>query len=242
MQQYFSTSKKNNTLYLNNDDLNHIKNVMRMKEKDEVIIVYEDKSYICSLNKELLSADIKSVFKESKEENDFVVYVPLLSEEKMSFILQHGTELGITKFIVVQYEHCKYKLKSKDFEKKLNRWNKILKEASEQSYRINKPIVENIIEAKNIKCINGVNILCSLDKTNVNNICKVLTQDNYCDKINLVFGPEGGLSKKEEDELVELGYIKTSLGEDVLRTKTVPLMIASIVKYLKESGKNEKHR
>ena len=76
--------------------------------------------------------------------------------------------------------------------------------------------------------------MCSLDKENVNNICKVLTKSNCNDTITLVFGPEGGLSKKEEDYLENKGFLKTSLGGDVLRTETVPLMIASIVKYLKE--------
>ena len=60
MQQYFGISKKDNNLYLNKDELNHIKNVMRMKENDEVIIVYEGKSYICSLNSDLLSANMIS--------------------------------------------------------------------------------------------------------------------------------------------------------------------------------------
>ena len=59
-----------------------------------------------------------------------------------------------------------------------------------------------------------------------------------CDKINIVFGPEGGLSTIEEQLLVEKGYIKPSLGNDVLRTETVPLTIASILKYLKEWDKN----
>lgn len=235
MQQYFGISKKDNNLYLNNDDLNHIKNVMRMKENDEVIIVYDDKSYICNLNCDLLSARIKEVFKDNDNSNDFVVYVPLLNEEKMSFILQHGTELGITKFIVVQYEHCKYKLPNKDYEKKITRWNKIIKEASEQSYRIHKPVLDSIINAKNIESLNGVNIVCSLDKNNVKSICKVLTVNNCNDKISLVFGPEGGLSKTEEDLLKNKGFIKTSLGNTVLRTETVPLMIASILKYLKDS-------
>ena len=63
MQQYFGKDKKDNTIYLNNDYLNHIKNVMRMKENDEVIVAYENKSYICSLNKDLLSASIKELFK-----------------------------------------------------------------------------------------------------------------------------------------------------------------------------------
>ena len=235
MQQYFGISKKDNNLYLNNDELNHIKNVMRMKENDEVIIVYEGKSYICSLNSDLLSASIKEVFKKDENESNLTVYMPLLSEEKMSFILQHGTELGVSKFIVVEYDHCKYKLPKKDYEKKITRWNKIIKEASEQSYRLSKPILDTIISSKNIESIANVNIMCSLDKTNVKSICKVLTANNCNDTISLVFGPEGGLSKNEEDLLEAKGFIKTSLGDTVLRTETVPLMIASILKYLKES-------
>ncbi len=232
MQQYFGISKKDNTLLLNQNDLNHIKTVMRMKENDEIIVVYENKSYICSLNKDLMSANIKEIFKEYKEKNNFKVYVPLLSEEKMSFILQHGTELGITEFVVVMYSHCKYKLPKKDFDKKLIRWNKILKEAAEQSYRLEKPKLEKITEIKDIESDANVNILCSLDKNNVKRLTDVLTLDNCSDTMNIVFGPEGGLSNIEEDILVEKGYTKTSLGDDVLRTETVPLMIASIKKYL----------
>lgn len=237
MQQYFSNKKENNTLFLNNDDLNHIKNVMRMKENDEIIVVYDSNSYLCSLNSDLLSCEIKDVFKEREDYSEFLVYTPLLSEEKMSYIFKHGTELGITKFIVVQYEHCKYKLKKSDYDKKLNRWNKILKEACEQSYRTSKIEVESIIEPKDIKSIENVNIMCSLDKTDVKSICQVLTLNNCNDTISLVFGPEGGLSANEESMLSSIGFIKTSLGSDVLRTETVPLMIASIVKYLREGSK-----
>jgi 16S rRNA (uracil1498-N3)-methyltransferase len=235
MQQYYAKDKKNNILYLNHDDLNHIKNVMRMEKDDKIICVYDNSSYICSLNEDLLSCNIIEVFKNDEKLIPIVCYVPLLSEEKMSFILQHGTELGITKFIVVEYEHCKYKLPKKDYEKKLTRWGKIIKEATEQSYRIDKPELEGIISYKDIESIANVNILCSLDKDDVKNICQVLTMKNANDTISLVFGPEGGLSKKEEEILVEKGFIKTSLGKDVLRTETVPLMIASILKYLRES-------
>ena len=237
MQQYFSVKKENNTLFLDNDDLNHIKNVMRMKENDEIIVVYDDNSYICSLNSDLLSCNIKEIFKENENYPEFLVYVPLLNDEKMSYIFKHGTELGVTRFIVVQYEHCKYKLRKNDYDKKITRWNKILKEACEQSYRTTKIKVEGIIDSNNINSIENVNIMCTLDKSGVKNICKVLTSNNCNDTISLVFGPEGGLSTKEEDMLSDIGFIKTSLGSDVLRTETVPLMIASIVKYLREGSK-----
>ena len=240
MQQYFSKSKKDNTLYLHEYDFNHIKNVMRMKENDEIIVVYDKTSYICSLNKDLTTCNIKRVFKSEEEQSEFIVYVPFLVDEKMSYIFKHGTELGITKFVVVEYSHCKYKLPKKDYEKKLTRWNKIIKEATEQSYRITKPELDSIISPNSIKCISGVNIMCSLDKENVKSICKVLTPKNSRDTISLVFGPEGGLSKIEEDMLEEKGFIKTSLGSDVLRTETVPLAVASILKYLKEWDKNGK--
>lgn len=234
MQQYFGKDKKENTLYLKESDLNHIQRVMRMKENDEIIVVYDDMSYICSLNSDLLSCEIKSVFKDNKKETKFLVYVPFLQDEKMSYIFKHGTELGITDFVVVEYERCKYKLPKKDYEKKLIRWNKIIKEASEQSYRIHKPNLEKIINVKDVESICNVNIMCSLDKTDVKKICKVLTTNTCDDTITLVFGPEGGLSKNEEDMLSNKGFIKTSLGEDVLRTETVPLMVASIVKYLRD--------
>ena len=235
MQQYFAKEKRSNTLYLKESDLNHIQRVMRMKENDKIIVVHDDKSYICSLNHDLLSANIEEIFKDEENISKFLVYVPLLQEEKMSYILKHGTELGITDFIVVEYERCKFKLPKKDQEKKLIRWNKIIKEASEQSYRIHKPTLEKIINVKDIKSITNVNIMCSLDKTDVKKICKVLTTTNCNDTISLVFGPEGGLSQKEEDMISSKGFIKTSLGESVLRTETVPLMIASILKYLRDS-------
>lgn len=235
MQQYFASSKDNNTLKLNSYDYNHIKNVMRMKENDNVIIVYDKVSYICSLNKDLLSANIIEIFKQNTEKNDFKMYVPLLNEDKMSYILQHGTELGVTEFEVVMYNHCKYKLSKKDFEKKLIRWNKILKEAAEQSYRLIIPRLDNIIESNKIEASKSVNIVCSLDKLNVKHISSVLTLSNCNDTISLVYGPEGGLSKSEEDLLESKGFVKTSLGDDVLRTETAPLMVASIVKYLRDS-------
>ena len=225
MQQYFAVRKEKDILHLDKDDFNHIKNVMRMKESNKIIAVYDGVSYLCSLNSDLLSCSII-------EEKMSFIYVPLLSEEKMSFILQHGTELGVTEFIVVMYNNCKYKLPQKDHEKKIKRWSKIVKEASEQSYRVYKPVINKIIDIKDINDLSSVKLLCSLDKSNVNRINTVLTSKNSSDTISISFGPEGGLNEREEKILVDKGFVKVSLGKNVLRTETVPLFIASVRSYL----------
>lgn len=239
MQQYFGVKKDGKKLILNSEDFNHIKNVMRMKENDKVIVNYDGISYICSLNKDLLSCEIDSVFKQSNNKGRIIAYVPLLQEEKMSLVLQKGTELGVDEFVVVYFEHCKFKLPKKDYEKKLLRWNKIVKEASEQSYRVNKVIVREIISVDQIVLNTNVNILCSLVKNNVKHISDILNTKNCNDTISLVFGPEGGFTNKEEEKLISKGFIRTSLGPNVLRTETVIMFIMSIVMYLKGSANDE---
>ncbi len=234
MQQYFGESKKGNIINLNKKDFNHIKNVMRMKAFEEVFVVINNKRYLCSMNEDLKSVTIKEEIqtKMKRKSREILLYVPFLQDEKMSLIFQKGTELGVTKFIVVDFEHSKYKLDDERKKKKLERWNKIIVEASEQSYRNDIPVLEKFISVKDIKSVKGMNILCSLDTSCVKMISEVLNSDTLCDKISIVFGPEGGISKSEEDIIVSSGFERVSLGKTVLRTETAGLYVISIIKYL----------
>lgn len=234
MQQYFGESKKGNIINLNKKDFNHIKNVMRMKGFEEVFVVMDNKRYLCSMNEDLKSVTIKEELqtKMKAKKREILLYVPFLQDEKMSLIFQKGTELGVTKFIVVDFEHSKYKLDIDKKTKKLERWNKIIVEASEQSYRNDIPVLEKFVSVEEIKPVKGMNIVCSLDTSCVKMISEVLNSDTLCDKISIVFGPEGGISKSEEDIIVSLGFERVSLGKNVLRTETAGLYVISIIKYL----------
>lgn len=232
MQQYFSKIRKKDILYLNEEDLHHIKNVMRIKCGDELIVNYDGVSYMCKLNSDGVSATIGAVYK-CTDEIYIHAYIPVLTEEKMSFIFEKGTEMGVCEFTPVNFERCKFILNKDKESKKLIRWERIVKEASEQSRRVNIPKINNIINVRDISVCDGVNILCSLDKENVKSIKKVLNEESICDKINLVFGPEGGISKEEEKYLENIGFTKTSLGPNVLRTETVIINVCSVVNYVK---------
>lgn len=232
MQQYFSNKKENDILYLKEEDFHHIKNVMRIKPLEEVIINFNSISYLCEMSNDLKSARIKEVYKSVKE-NTIKVYVPILNDEKLSFIIEKGTEMGVTNFTLVNYDRCKFKINKDKVEKKLERYRKIAKEASEQARRVSIPTIEGILSINDILINENVNIVCSLDKENVKRINKVLTTSNVCDTISIAFGPEGGLTNIEEDILVSKGFIKTSLGENVLRTETVIINVCSVINYLK---------
>ena len=232
MQQYFSKKRENDILYLDSCDFHHIKNVMRIKSHDSVIVGYDGILYMCLMNEDLTSVTIKSVYKES-DETKVIVYMPVLSDEKMSFIIEKGTEMGVTKFVPVQYERCKFVINKDKVSKKLERYNKIAKEASEQARRTHVTEVSDIIKVDTIDKIDGVNIVCSLDKDNVKRIKEVLNDKTICDTISIAFGPEGGLTSEEESVLVNKGFIKTSLGSNVLRTETVVIAVCSIINYVK---------
>ena len=234
MQQYFGDSKKDNIIYLNKKDYNHIKNVMRMHEGVEVFVVYNNKRYICSMNKDLKSVLIKEEIQTKMSKRKVILYVPFLQDDKMSLIFQKGTELGVTDFIVVDFEHSKYKLDNENKKKKIERWNKIIVESCEQSYRNDIPTLEKFVNVKEIKSVKGINILCSLDTECVKSVSQVLNPDTICDKISIVFGPEGGISKSEEDIIVSRGFERVSLGRNVLRTETAGLYVISIIKYLED--------
>lgn len=227
MQRYFTNKLIDNYFILNNEDLYHINKVMRMKENDKIEIVFENKVYLGIITKDGIIKD--KLLSEEITLKEITLIIPLLKENKMDLILQKATELGITKIIPVKMERSIIKLNEQDYLKKQIRWQKICKEASEQSKRTNIPIVDKLYDLKDIN-LDGLNIICST-KENSNTLKNTLKNMNKYDKINIAIGPEGGFTLKEEEILVNLGFIKTSLGKLIMRVETVPLYILSIINY-----------
>ena len=90
-----------------------------------------------------------------------VIIIPVLKEQKFDLILQKATELGVSEIIPYLSKRSVVKLDKDDFSKKIIRWNKILKEASEQSKRVDIPILNSIKDIDDLNCIDGVKLMCS---------------------------------------------------------------------------------
>lgn len=204
-----------------------------MQNKDLVEIVYDKHIYICSILN--INDDIKFKIEQEIDKSDkkipFVtLIIPVLKEEKMDLIFQKATEMGISKFIVCPMERCMVKLNLNKLDNKLSRWNRICKEASEQSKRNDIPTIEFINNINDLKLLEGQNFTCSTQEKS-NNIKKVLKDVKKCDKINLVIGPEGGISIKEEELLNKMGFKSITLGYMIMRVESVPLYLMSVINY-----------
>lgn len=233
MQRYFSEKLKDNKFELREDDMYHITRVMRMTSGDKIEVVCNESVYLCCLESVNNKLEVKVVSVSEKEETEIkekVLIIPLLKEAKMDLILQKATELGVDKIIPVVMERSIIKLERDKEIKKLERWSKICKEASEQSMRLNIPVISNVKTLKDLENIDGLKIVCST-KEKKNSIKLFLQSHKTYDRINIVIGPEGGLSPKEEEYLNSIGFQSVTLGKQIMRVETVPMYILSVINY-----------
>ena len=225
MQRYFAKERKNNEFYLNDDDIRHIRLVMRMKDNDEIVVVEDKIPYLCYLkDNHILIKEQLETFSDTKY---VTLIIPVLKEQKMDYILQKATELGVNE-IITYYSDRGIIKETNNNTKKLERWMRIIKEASEQSYRVDIPKI-SITSLENLN-LDGTNIICSTNEKS-KNIKNILKSINIYDRINVVIGPEGGFSNREENLLVNKDFISVTLGNRILRVETVPLFIMSVINY-----------
>lgn len=234
MQRYFAKEKQENTFLLNDNDLYHIRTVMRMEDHEKIEVVYKEKLYICILKnvKHNIIIEIVEEIKTIQNKTpEIILVLPILKEQKMDFVLQKATELGVSKIIPITTSRTLVKLDKEKEQKRILRWTKICKEASEQSKRTDIPKIENLQNFTDLQKLDGLKILCSTvekEKTLKN----LLQTSPLCDRMIIVVGPEGGLSLNEEEYLRKIGFIGVSLGNRILRVETVPLYILSIMQYV----------
>lgn len=233
MQRYFS-DKNLDIFELSSDDSYHISKVMRNNIGDKVEVVIDKCLYICEIIK---ISDLVTVrrLEEVECDSELPCYVTiaqsLVKEQKMDLILQKSCELGVSEIIPVNTTRSIVKLDKKET-KKVERWNKILKEASEQSKRVVIPKVNEIMDIKDLCNLEyDIKILCTVNELSMS-LKEVLEKDLNNLRILLVIGPEGGFTESEEKILIDNGFISTSFGRRVLRTETASLYALSIINYI----------
>lgn len=246
---------KNDTIYIKNQDVNHIKKVLRKNIEDEITICDENtkQDYLCKITNieenEITCKIIKELETNVESNIEVSIFQGLPKADKMELIIQKSVELGVHDIMPIEMKRCVVKLKEKDKTKKIERWQKISEVAAKQCGRNYIPKINNIENIKEIsekiKDYDAVLVAYEEEKENtLNNELKLLKKDNQENndnasnekiKIAIVIGPEGGIDKEEIEVLKRNGAKIITLGKRILRTETVALNVLSIIMYELES-------
>ena len=246
MPKFFikNEQKSNNKIIIIGQDVNHIKNVLRKKINDKIIVCNSEttRNYICKI-KDITDEKIECEIIENIEENvesnvQISIFQGLPKADKMELIIQKSVELGAYDITPVEMQRCIVKLEDKDKIKKIQRWQKISEVAAKQSGRNIIPNINNIIDLENVcnLCQNYDIVLVAYENEKENKlkyqIKKIKEKIKSDIKIAILIGPEGGIDEKEIEILKEIDNVKIiTLGKRILRTETVALNMLSIVMY-----------
>ena len=235
-----NNQKVEDKIYIFGEDVNHIKNVLRYKINDELYVCDEDETrFFCQIiefEKDKIVLQIQNVMEETTEPKIEVdLYQGLPKSDKLEWIIQKGTEIGVKKFIPVITDRVIVKLDEKNELKKLERWQKIAKEAATQSGRQMIPIIENTINLQNsIEKLSKYDIVIAPYECEFENSLwhTLKSLDADVRQIAVVIGPEGGFSEHDIEVLKTLKRVQmVSLGKRILRTETAGIVTVSNILY-----------
>ena len=246
MQKFFVKNEqiKDDTVEILGEDTKHIVSVLRLKKGNKIIICNKGlkvsyEAEIVNISNDKVECKILSKINETTESNvNVTIFQGLPKADKMEYIIQKATELGVKEIYPVAMQRSIVKIASKDKAKKINRWQKIAESASKQSGRDIIPTVQNIIRINElVSLIKNYDIfLVAYEKEKSKDLKSVLKKvdikkDGKNLKIGVLIGPEGGISEEEIEILSRENIEIVTLGNRILRTETASLVILSNIMY-----------
>lgn len=244
MYHFFAQHENIHDTYIDivGQDVNHLKNVLRFKEGDKILISSGDNTdYTChieSISDERIVATIDLVNREGRElRSNVYLFQGLPKGDKMELIIQKMVELGVHSIIPVAMKRSVVKLDSKKASSKCKRWQAISEAAAKQSKRSIIPKVNDVMSVKQaLEFAKGMDVKllpyeCAdgIDKTR-----QLINSVKPGQDIAVWIGPEGGFDLEELELAKHEGWEIITLGKRILRTETAGMMLMSVLMYSME--------
>ena len=241
MQHFFVTPEqvKGENIYIEGSDVNHIKNVLRMKVGEELQISDgNNKKYLCAIES-MTGEEVCLVIKEEQSADNelpskIYLFQGLPKSDKMELIVQKAVELGAYEIIPVVTKRAVVKLDEKKALKKVERWNSIAESGAKQSGRNLIPKVKNVLSFKEaIRYATELDVVLipyelaeGMQETKT-----IISSIQPGQSIGIFIGPEGGFETEEVEFAMGQGVKPITLGKRILRTETAGLTTLSILMY-----------
>ncbi|MDD6156472.1 MAG: 16S rRNA (uracil(1498)-N(3))-methyltransferase [Lachnospiraceae bacterium] len=224
-------------IMITGSDVNHIKNVLRMRAGERVRISdASGKAYFCHLEEvrdDAVVATIDQVDERGTElGNKIILFQGLPKGDKMELIIQKATELGISEIYPVAMKNCVVKLDDKKAQSKVTRWQTIAESAAKQSKRTVIPKVQMPVtwkKALDLASAMDVKLVPYENERGMEATRETIRGIKKGQTVAIFVGPEGGFSPEEIDLPEE--YKRISLGRRILRTETAGFATLSMLVY-----------
>lgn len=228
---------ENGRLRIIGTEVRHIRRVLRLKEGDEIILFDgQEKEYrglIVEQGPHHVLVSIQEIFSIKKESPlEVTMAQSLLKGEKMDYLIQKATELGVKKIIPFFSSRSIPLLDKSKRLSRHHRWERIAAQASKQCGRVKVPEISPLLDFSEMLHSASSDsfrlILWEKEKRRLKNLLKEVKGEK---EIFFVVGPEGGFSEEEIEDSNKKGFITVSLGERILRAETAGLCLLSILQY-----------
>ena len=241
MQRFFATPGQiaKDTILLTGEDVNHIRNVLRMKEGEELWVSdgerYEYHCRIREISAQEIVLDILYAQEPEYElPNRLYLFQGLPKGDKMELIIQKAVELGAAGIIPVAAARSVTRLDEKRAEKKCLRWNQIAESAAKQSRRMKVPKVFPVTDFRDaLKQAEELDVvLIPYEKAEGIGAAKELIRGiRPGQSVGIFIGPEGGFEPGEVEAAERAGAKPVTLGRRILRTETAGLAVLSVLMF-----------
>ena len=233
-----------NRVVIEGGDVNHIKNVLRMKPGEEIAVSngLDGKEYRCGIltfEDDRVLCELRFVKEDGVELSSQVyLFQGLPKADKMEMIIQKCVELGVYAVVPVATKRCVVKLDDKKAKSKIARWQGIAEAAAKQSKRRIVPEIMDVMSFKQaIQFVKNfeVKIIPYELAEDMNRTKEIISALVPGQKIAVFIGPEGGFDETEVQEALENETVPITLGKRILRTETAGLTIMSWIMYQLEN-------
>ncbi len=224
-------------LRIEGDEVRHIRRVLRLRTGDEIIVfdgsAKEYEGMIVEDGPSSVVIRIQNILSSKKESPlEITLAQSVLKGEKMDYLIQKATELGVKEIIPFFSSRSVPILEKSKSLRRHRRWERIAIEASKQSGRGVIPKIEPLQDySEMLQNIPPDFLRLILWEKEGARLKEVLGGLKEKIKIFFIVGPEGGLSQEEVDLAKEKGFIPITLGKRILRSETASLSLLSILQY-----------
>ncbi len=162
--------------------------------------------------------------------------IALLKGEKMDWIVQKATEIGVARLIPVITERTVVQTRADRIARQQQRWGKIAMEAAQQSCRWEVPRIDPPVSFDTLvaeTALKGLKLIFSPEAlhTNLRKLISSPETSAHSSTVTVLVGPEGGFSSAELTSASKAGFQAASLGDNILRAETAALAALAIVQY-----------